>query len=132
MWNRSLCLTRRSSDSSKTMPSDARSGSRVIDDTGIEYVLGDVIGKPGKQGVVFRVDGQPGYAIKLLEREGDLARIEQVRRLPLDGLQLAPPMSLIRVVGAGYLIPLPGDMQPRAEPYLPREFAPRETGGVVW
>lgn len=114
------------------MPSDARSGSRVSDDTGIEYVLGDVIGKPGKQGVVFRVDGQPGFAIKLLEREGDLVRIEQVRRLPLDGLQLAPPISLIRVGGAGYLMPLAGDMQPLAEPYLPREFTPRETGGVDW
>ena len=114
------------------MHSDPRSGCRVRDDTGIEYVLGDVIGAPGKQGVVFRVDGQPGFAIKLLERERDLARIEQVRRLPLDGLQLAPPISLIREGGAGYLMPLAGDMQPLAEPYLPREFTPRETGGIDW
>lgn len=114
------------------MHSDPRSGSRVRDDTGIEYVLGDVIGKPGAQGVVFRVDGQPGFAIKLLERPGDLTRIEQVRRLPLDGVQLARPISIIREGGAGYLMPLAGDMQPLAEPYLPREFGPRETRGTDW
>ncbi|MEV0711593.1 protein kinase domain-containing protein [Nocardia aurea] len=119
-------------DFSKTMPSDARSGSRVRDDTGIEYVLGDTIGKPGAQGVVYRVEGQPGFAIKLLKRESDLARIEEVRRLPLDGLPIAAPISLIRDGGAGYLMPLAADMNPLAEPYLPREFGLRETGGIDW
>lgn len=114
------------------MRSDARSGSRVRDDTGIEFVLGDTIGKPGAQGIVYRVEGQPGFAIKLLKRESDLARIEEVRRLPLDGLQIAAPISLIRDGGAGYLMPLAADMNPLAEPYLPREFGPRETGGVDW
>jgi serine/threonine protein kinase len=114
------------------MPSEARSGSRVRDDTGIEYVLGDPIGKPGAQGVVYRVEGQPGFAIKLLKRSEDLARIEEVRRLPLDGLQLAAPISLIREGGSGYVMPLAADMNPLAEPYLPREFGPRETSGTDW
>lgn len=114
------------------MRSDTRSGGRVRDDTGIEYVLGDTIGKPGAQGVVYRVEGHPGFAIKLLKRESDLARIEEVRRLPLDGLQIAAPISLIREGGAGYLMPLAADMNPLAEPYLPREFTPRETGGIDW
>ena len=114
------------------MPSDPRPGRRVRDDTGIEYVLGDVIGKPGAQGVVYRVVGQPDFAIKLLKRESDLARIEEVRRLPLDGLQIAAPISLIRDGGAGYLMPLAGDMNPLAEPYLPRSFTPRETSGIDW
>lgn len=114
------------------MPSDDRSGSRVRDDTGVEYVLGDIIGNPGAQGVVYRVVGQPGFAIKLLKRAADLDRIEEVRRLPLDGLQIAAPISLIRDGGAGYLMPLAADMNPLAEPYLPREFGPSETGGIGW
>lgn len=114
------------------MPTEARSGSRVRDDTGIEYSLGDMIGKPGAQGVVYRVNGQPGFAIKLLKRESDISRIEQVRRLPLDGLQIAAPISLIRDGGFGYLMPLAGDMKPLADPYLPREFGPRETNGIDW
>lgn len=114
------------------MPSEAGPGSRVRDDTGIEYVLGDTIGKPGAQGVVYRVEGQPGFAIKLLKRSEDLVRIEEVRRLPLDGLQLAAPISLIREGGSGYLMPLAADMNPLAEPYLPREFGPRETSGIDW
>ena len=77
------------------MPSEGRTGDRVRDDTGIEYVLGDTIGRPGAQGVVYRVQGQPDFAIKLLTRESDLSRIEEVRRLPLGGLQLATPVSLI-------------------------------------
>lgn len=114
------------------MPSESRTGDRVRDDTGIEFVLGDAIGKPGAQGVVYRVEGQPGFAIKLLTREGDLSRIEAVRRLPLDGLQLAAPVSLIREGGVGYLMPLASDMTPLAEPYLPREFGPRETSSIDW
>ncbi len=114
------------------MPSDSRTGDRVRDDTGIEYVLGETIGKPGAQGVVYRVEGQPDLAVKLLTRATDLTRIEAVRRLPLDGLQLAAPVSLIRDGGAGYLMPLASDMTPLAEPYLPREFGPRETGSIDW
>jgi hypothetical protein len=114
------------------MPSEARSGSRVRDDTGIEYVLGDPIGKPGAQGVVYRVEGQPGFAIKLLKRSEDLARIEGVRRLPLDGLQLAAPISLIREGGSGYLMPLAADMNPLAEPYLPQDFGPNRRPSVDW
>lgn len=114
------------------MPSEGRTGDRVRDDTGIEYVLGDTIGRPGAQGVVYRVQGQPDFAIKLLTRESDLSRIEEVRRLPLGGLQLATPVSLIREGGVGYLMPLASDMTPLAEPYLPREFGPRETSGIGW
>lgn len=114
------------------MPSEFRSGSRVRDDTGIEYVLGDQIGKPGAQGVVYRVEGQPDFAIKLLKRSEDLARIEQVRRLPLDDLPLAAPISVVRQGGCGYVMPLAADMNPLAEPYLPREFGARDNGGTEW
>lgn len=94
-------------------------------------MLGEEIAR-GAQGTVYRVDGQPGFAIKLLERETDLARIEEVRRLPLDSLPLAAPTSLIRDGGFGYLMPLASDMNPLREPYLPREFGPRETGSIDW
>ena len=99
---------------------------RVVDETGVEFVLGQEIAKGG-QGTVFRVEGHPGYAIKLLSRPGDLDRIAAVRRLPLDGLPVAAPLTLIRTGGTGYLMPLASDMRPIKEPYLPREFGPRET-----
>lgn len=114
------------------MPSDALVGTSVRDDTGIEYVLGAVIGKPGAQGVVYRVTGHPNLAIKLLTRSSELNRLEAVRRLPLEGLQLAAPLSLIRFGGSGYLMPLASDMTPLAEPYLPREFGSRETSSINW
>lgn len=114
------------------MPSEARSGRRVRDDTGIEYVLGETIGKSGAQGVVYRVEGQPGFAIKLLKHSEDLARIEEVRRLPLDGLHVAAPIALIREGGSGYLMPLAADMSPIAEPYLPSEFGPNRPPTIDW
>jgi DNA-binding helix-hairpin-helix protein with protein kinase domain len=102
---------------------------RVVDETGVEFVLGQEIAKGG-QGTVFRVEGHPGYAIKLLSRLGDLDRIAAVRRLPLDGLPVAAPLTLIRTGGTGYLMPLASDMRPIKEPYLPREFGPRETNKI--
>lgn len=106
------------------MPSEPR---RVTDDAGVEFVLGPQIGQAGAQGVVFRVLGHPGYAIKLLKRPEDLERIAAVRRLPLDDLPVAAPVTLIRAGGTGYLMPLASDMTALREPYLPREFGVRET-----
>ena len=105
------------------MPSESH---RVTDDAGVEFVLGPEIAA-GKQGTVYRVQGHPEKAIKLLTRETDLARIPAVRRLPLDGLSVAAPTTLIRNGGAGYVMPLASDMTPIREPYLPREFGARET-----
>ena len=42
------------------MPSEPQSEpQRVVDDTGVEFVLGQKIAK-GTQGTVFRVEGHPG------------------------------------------------------------------------
>lgn len=99
---------------------------RVTDETGVEFVLGAKIAE-GAQGAVFRVAGHPEYAIKLLKKSEDLERIAAVRRLPLDGLPVAAPLTLIRNGGEGYLMRLASDMTPIREPYLPREFGARET-----
>lgn len=69
------------------MPSEPR---RVTDDAGVEFVLGSEIAA-GKQGTVYRVQGHPDLAVKLLTRPEDLARIQSVRRLPLEGLSVAAP-----------------------------------------
>jgi DNA-binding helix-hairpin-helix protein with protein kinase domain len=115
------------------MPSDP---ARVTDVAGVEFTLGERIAK-GAQGTVYRVVRHPDYAIKLLEREQDLKRIATVRRLPLDDLAVAAPLTLIREGGAGYVMRLAGNMKPLREPYLPRQFGPREnaawyleTGGL--
>lgn len=52
---------------------------RVTDDAGVEFVLGQKIAE-GAQGAVFRVEGHPGYAIKLLDRLEDLYRIAAAGR----------------------------------------------------
>ena len=106
------------------MPSE---GSRVTDETGVEFVLGQEIAS-GAQGAVFRVAGHPDYAIKILTRPEDLERIAAVRRLPLDGLPVAAPLTLINAGGSGYLMRLARDMKQLREPYLPQEFGPRRTG----
>ncbi|MEV0082906.1 hypothetical protein [Saccharopolyspora sp. NPDC050642] len=109
---------------------------RVTDDAGVEFQLGQKIAA-GAQGSVHRVVGYPDLAIKLLARSEDLERIEQVRRLPLDGLAIAPPITLIRTGGDGYMMRLADEMTPLREPYLPREFGHRadpnwylKTGGL--
>ncbi|MGV0741028.1 protein kinase domain-containing protein [Mycolicibacterium sp. XJ870] len=105
------------------MPSELR---RVADDAGVEFTLDTEIAR-GNQGAVYRVAGYPEYAIKLLDRPSDLERIATVRRLPLDGLPVAAPLTLIRSGGFGYLMRLASDMTAAREPYLPRVFGPRET-----
>lgn len=105
------------------MPTDT---VRVTDDAGVDFELGPKIASGG-QGAVHRVVGHPGYAIKLLRDPKDLERIAAVRRLPLDGLAVAAPVTLIRTGGHGYLMRLASDMTPIREPYLPREFGPRES-----
>ncbi len=104
------------------MPSE----HRVTDEAGVEFTLGTKIAG-GAQGAVYRVSGHPEYAIKLLNRPEDLDKIAAVRRLPLDGLHVAAPITLIRQGRHGYLMRLASDMTPIREPYLPREFGPRET-----
>ena len=101
-------------------------GDRVIDDAGVEFTLGSVIAKGG-QGKVFRVVGLPDHAIKLLARPEELGGLEAVRRLPLDGLAVAPPLTLIRTGDHGYVMRLAGEMTPLREPYLPTEFGPANT-----
>ena len=105
------------------MPSEQQ---RVTDEAGVEFTLGAKIAG-GAQGSVYRVAGHPEYAIKLLNHPEDLEKIAAVRRLPLDGLPVAAPITLIRQGGHGYLMRLASDMTPIREPYLPREFGPRET-----
>ena len=105
------------------MPSEPR---RVTDDAGVEFTLDAEIAA-GAQGTVYRVAGHPEYAIKLLTRPKDLDQIAAVRRLPLDGLFVAAPLTLIRNGGFGYLMRLASDMTPIREPYLPRVFGPQET-----
>lgn len=107
------------------MPSERR----VTDDAGVEFVLGPQIAK-GAQGSVYRVSGHPEYAIKLLERPSDLDQIAAVRRLPLDDVAVAAPVTLIQEGGTGYLMRLASDMTPIREPYLPREFGPREANAA--
>lgn len=105
------------------MPSSA---DRVTDDSGVEFVLGKVIAA-GAQGTVYRVEGHPDRAIKLLTRREYLARIAAVRRLPLDQLPVAAPITLITSGKAGYVMRLASDMSPVRQPYLPQEFGARET-----
>ena len=108
------------------MPSEPQLNSALSTTPGWNSFLGQKIAK-GAQGTVFRVEGHPGYAIKLLNRPEDLERIAAVRRLPLEGLSVAAPLTLIRTGGTGYLMRLASDMKPIREPYLPREFGARET-----
>ena len=108
------------------MPSEQH---RVIDEAGVEFTLGAKIAGGG-QGTVYRVARHPEYAIKLLTRPEDLKRIAAVRRLPLYGLPVAAPITLIRQGGDGYLMRLASDMTPIREPYLPWEFGTRETNAA--
>jgi len=114
------------------IPSEVGPGYTVIDETGIQHILGDPLGRPGRQGAVYRVKNQPGFAIKILNNPDDLVKIERVRRLPIDGLNIAAPITIIREGASGYLMPLAGDMQPLSSPYLPLEFGFRQTGDISW
>jgi serine/threonine protein kinase len=114
----------------------AEEGHRVVDDTGVEHVLGPLIAA-GKQGSVHRVRERSNLAIKLLARAEDLDQVRRVRRLPLDGLGLAVPTALVTAGGVGYVMPLAGDMEPVRKKYLPFEFSGAnsiewwsETGGL--
>jgi DNA-binding helix-hairpin-helix protein with protein kinase domain len=108
------------------MPSEPRT---VTDDTGVVFTLGSQIGQRGAQGAVYRVEGHPGFAVKLLDRESDLATIELVRRLSLDGINIAAPITLIRNGGNGYLMPLAADMTPLGETYLRPQLEAKATPG---
>jgi DNA-binding helix-hairpin-helix protein with protein kinase domain len=105
------------------------SATVVIDEAGVEFVLGEEIAS-GAQGAVYRVQKQPDLAIKLLKYEQDLARVRDVRRLPLDGLAVAAPTTLITTGGLGYVMPLASDMTCVKEPYLPFEYSARETNAA--
>lgn len=108
----------------------------VIDEADVEYQLGEQIAKGG-QGVVHRVVGQPDLAIKVLFAPESLSRIAEVRRLPLDGLNVAGPTTLLRGDRPGYVMRLARDMTTLADAYLPGQFGTghdaawyRDSGGL--
>ena len=108
----------------------------VVDEADVEYQLGEPIAKGG-QGVVHRVVGQPNLAIKLLFGPESLDRIADVRRLPLDGLNIAGPTTLLRGERPGYVMRLARDMTTLTDAYLPGQFGHghdaawyRDSGGL--
>lgn len=111
------------------MPSEPPSVTHVVDETGVRFELGPHIAAGG-QGTVYRVVGHPDYAIKLLTRRNDLHRVRTVRRLPLDGINLAGPITLIDSDDAvGYVMRLADDMTTLREAYLPDQFARQHAAG---
>jgi DNA-binding helix-hairpin-helix protein with protein kinase domain len=103
---------------------------QVTDESGVLYPLGPKIASGG-QGVVYRVVGHPDLAIKLLTRREDLDRVRDVRRLPLEGLNVAAPTAMIDGWGdVGYVMRLADDMKAARDPYLPNEFG--EHAGLAW
>lgn len=100
----------------------------VVDETGIEYRLGEPLAPPGAQGVVHSVVGHGDLAVKLLKNANDLDRLRAVRRLPLDGIHVAGPTALIEDGDqAGYVMQLAGEMTTLSKAYLPRQFGSSAT-----
>src|SRR5579872_998663 len=89
----------------------------VVDASGVRHELGRVLGKGG-QGTVYEVPGQ--RAVKLVSdvsrvrRERLQERLAFVRRLPLDGLEIARPLQLLRAPQVGYVMDLVTGMVPLA------------------
>ena len=105
----------------------------VIDEHGSVLTLGERLGRGG-QGYVRRVTNQPGLAVKIVN--GRPARpFDQVRRLPLSGLPIAAPISLLREHD-GYVMRLAEDMG-SLQHLVPAQFGDKhdlnwyaETGGL--
>ena len=105
----------------------------VVDEHDNVLTLGERLGKGG-QGEVRRVTSQPGLAVKLVGQRPTRA-FEQVRRLPLSGLPIAAPITLLRD-REGYVMRLADDMGPLKR-LVPAQFGDKhdlgwyaETGGL--
>ena len=88
----------------------------VRDTSGSTYELGAVLGRGG-QGAVLQVRGRP-LAVKLSVASTPTARsrvqesIARVKRLPLDGLQVARPLRALDAPHVGYVMELMTGMEP--------------------
>ena len=114
-------------------------GSRIEDAKGQGYTLDTLLGSGG-QGSVWSLS-EPGLAAKLLnpthkpnERERLKSRVLNVRRLPLDHLQVVRPLEVLAGEFIGYTMELADDMAP-VETLGPQALAtmPRgTTSSVEW
>lgn len=90
--------------------------SVVTDTSGATYDLGAVLGQGG-QGAVLQVRGKP-LAVKLSTAATPTARrqvhesIARIKRLPLEGLQVARPLRALSPPHVGYVMELMTGMQP--------------------
>jgi len=88
----------------------------VQDTASAKYALGAVLGQGG-QGAVLRVRGRP-LAVKLSAAATATARarvqesIARIKRLPLDGLQVARPLRALAAPHVGYVMELMTGMEP--------------------
>lgn len=92
-------------------------GKRFVTDLqGVRYALGRQLGRGG-QGAVFEVEGGR-LAAKLLfdaspgRRERLLNQIAYVKRLPLEGVDIARPRAVLRDPDLGYVMDLLTGMAP--------------------
>jgi eukaryotic-like serine/threonine-protein kinase len=98
----------------------------VTDEHGNTLKLGERLGKGG-QGIVRRVTNHPGLAVKFIS--GRPARpLEEIRRLPLAGLPIAAPVTLLHGHG-GYVMRLADDMSSLQE-LVPPQFGDKHD--LLW
>lgn len=89
---------------------------QVVDANGIKYALAKQLGRGG-QGAVYEVSGGR-LAVKLLfdasptRREHLRNQLSSVRRLPLQGLDIASPLEMLRPPFLGYVMELLTGMEP--------------------
>lgn len=82
----------------------------ITDGNGARYTLGPRLGSGG-QGDVFQLK-EGRLAVKLVRRDGRTdaeilrRRLERVKRLDLDGLPLARPLTVLRLPNLGYIMEL--------------------------